>query len=676
MAIYVQLPLVEEEKPSIPAHLPLDETFPEKEANALAEKEVYNRHLYRPNTYLHKWWARRSGTLFRFILKGFVVEESRRDFYAPGGLEGRVVLDPMMGGGTTLHEAIRLGANVIGVDIDPIPVIQARATLTFRSLQAKQETFYTAWNTLRNNLISWYQTRCPICDERAEIQFVLHARRRRCACGIALFVDTLLLLDASSSSEKIWLCSNCGDVYRGEHLCTPQQPQIFPRLRTKEETRCGRCGQKYEDVVTEPFWKRYHPVALRGMCQKGHDFFKRPDTFDADLLRAAEQIVQERLDWGPDEEWHIPEGPKSRDLHRYGITSFLELFTPRQCLYLDAARKLIPALPAEDRPWFALLVSTSLEFNTLLAGYKGQSIRRPGAVRHVFAHHAYTIPYTALENNPVFPHPRSGTLLRLFRDRVERGTRWAMRPIERRFKEGKVQKIPVEGELDAGVEVTRWEELAAGQRRFLIIQADASRLNFPEGIADFVVTDPPYYDSVQYSDLSHFFRVWLRRLLPQAADWHYDPLLSAVSERGMRDAQKYAKALSGIWKNVARALKRPHGRLVFTFHHWRPEAWAALTVSLREAGFSLINCYVVLSENPVSVHIQGLKALKHDAILVLAPPGTPVSGRTWKPFSSLPFHESAAFVRACGETVGWLLQTDEVPTDQIWTYWEQLVEAS
>lgn len=30
----------------------------------------------------------------------------------------------MMGGGTILHEAIRLGANVIGYDIDPIPVLQ------------------------------------------------------------------------------------------------------------------------------------------------------------------------------------------------------------------------------------------------------------------------------------------------------------------------------------------------------------------------------------------------------------------------------------------------------------------------------------------------------------------------------------------------------------------------
>jgi len=80
-------------------------SFPEDAANELAVLERYNKHLYRPNTYLHKWWARRCGTTFRFILKQFVPDSARRDFYAPGGLEGLVVLDPMMGGGTTLHEA-------------------------------------------------------------------------------------------------------------------------------------------------------------------------------------------------------------------------------------------------------------------------------------------------------------------------------------------------------------------------------------------------------------------------------------------------------------------------------------------------------------------------------------------------------------------------------------------
>src|SRR5262245_18086895 len=104
--------------------VPIDDSFPEQAANAIGQVESFNKHLFRPNTYLHKWWARRSGSTFRFILKGLVTDPQARDYYAPGGLEGITILDPMIGGGTTLHEAIRLGANVIGFDCDPIPVLQ------------------------------------------------------------------------------------------------------------------------------------------------------------------------------------------------------------------------------------------------------------------------------------------------------------------------------------------------------------------------------------------------------------------------------------------------------------------------------------------------------------------------------------------------------------------------
>jgi len=42
-------------------------------------------------------------------LKNLAANPADRDYYIPKGLQDRVILDPMMGGGTTVHEAIRLG---------------------------------------------------------------------------------------------------------------------------------------------------------------------------------------------------------------------------------------------------------------------------------------------------------------------------------------------------------------------------------------------------------------------------------------------------------------------------------------------------------------------------------------------------------------------------------------
>ena len=150
----------------------IDNDFPEHFVDSLSRQEVFNKHLFRPNTYLHKWWARRCGSTFRTILKQFAPHSKRRDYYAPGGLEGKTVLDPMMGGGTTLHEAIRLGANVIGADIDPIPIIQARASLTEADLTDLGYAFNRFFANLYDHLGHYFQTECPTCASTTNIQYV------------------------------------------------------------------------------------------------------------------------------------------------------------------------------------------------------------------------------------------------------------------------------------------------------------------------------------------------------------------------------------------------------------------------------------------------------------------------------------------------------------------------
>ena len=648
--------------------VPIDTHFDVASADALARLESYNKHLYRPNTYLHKWWARRSGTTFRHILKQLVDDPAKQDFYVPGGLEGKVILDPMMGGGTILHEAIRMGANVIGVDIDPIPVAQATATLTIPSLSHRKVIFHQFFDALRHTLAPLYQTTCPVCDAPAETMFVLYGLRRKCSCREVLFVDSFLL--RQNHGHDVHICPLCREVYSGlGHNChqEPGQPLV-----EKGTQYCEECGSPFTDILDEPFSERYVPLVIVGACPEHDQFFK--SARQEDLVAIAEaRAVARGLTFGDPQSFRIPSGPKSDDLLRRNVTSFLDLFTPRQLLYLKHSSELLNATPEEDRLWLALLVSTSLEFNSLLCGYKGAGIRRPGAIRHVFSHHAYSFPYTALENNPVFPHTRSGTLKRLFHDRILRAGRWAIRPVERYISDGSSKKVSIRGEIDGGEPVQEWTSLAEGQRRFLVTQRDSATLDIPDGFVDHVVTDPPYYDSVQYSDLSTFFRVWLRLFLPAEAGWQYDPMASAVSPGDASGRRRYGEVLEDIWKKCYQALDKEHGRLIFTFHHWNPAAWAELTISLKRARFTLMNRWVVFSENPISVHIRNLKALKHDTILVLKPDVAKGEHCQWPEPAHIDVTDSYAFCRDCAAALGWFLSAD-VSEEHIRSKWETLLE--
>jgi hypothetical protein len=315
-----------------------------------------------------------------------------------------------------------------------------------------------------------------------------------------------------------------------------------------------------------------------------------------------------------------------------------------------------------------LLVSTSLEFNSLLCGFKGKLPRRSGAVRHTFAHHAYTFPYTALEVNPVYPERASGTLLKLFDGRIRRGRQWAQRPRERVPDELRQPFVEL-AERDEGIEVLQPAALSEGQRRFFLHQGSAACLPLADQSVDAVVTDPPYYDSVQYSDLSAFFRVWLRQLLPDEANWNYDETDAAVElEQNGRDG-RYAGLMTAIFRECRRVLRAESGRLVFTFHHWRPAAWAALTEALYEARFSLLNCYVVHAEHPLSVHVANKRALTYDAILVLAAQNT-AGLQSWERAGSINQQDGRRFCQDCGRLLGWLLEQDGftgTAIQRIWT---------
>ena len=81
----------------------------------------------------------------------------------------------------------------------------------------------------------------------------------------------------------------------------------------------------------------------------------------------------------------------------------------------------------------------------------------------------------------------------------------------------------------------------------------------------------------------------------------------------------------------------------------------------------LLNHYVVHAESPVSVHIHNMRALLHDAVLVLAPAGAGETVR-WERPSTIYQEDSEAFTRDCASLLGWLLTQNPTLAEiqQVW----------
>jgi len=100
--------------------------------SGLAEMESWRKEVYRPVYHIHKWWAKRLGSVFRSILLGSVLPEDAdlaEAFYRPHRFDRLTVLDPFMGSGTTVGEAHKLGFTAFGRDINPVACEAVRVAL-------------------------------------------------------------------------------------------------------------------------------------------------------------------------------------------------------------------------------------------------------------------------------------------------------------------------------------------------------------------------------------------------------------------------------------------------------------------------------------------------------------------------------------------------------------------
>jgi adenine-specific DNA methylase len=96
----------------------------------------------------------------------------------------------------------------------------------------------------------------------------------------------------------------------------------------------------------------------------------------------------------------------------------------------------------------------------------------------------------------------------------------------------------------------------------------------PDKSIDFVVTDPPFFDNVHYSELADFFYAW-----QQLDD------KNVVSTRNLHevqdtDAHEFARKLGRVLRECHRALADDR-LFVFTYHHSREDGWTALGADCR-----------------------------------------------------------------------------------------------
>jgi putative DNA methylase len=598
-----------------------DEDFPFEALSDIAELESWRKEVSRPLSHIHKWWAQRLGTVFRAILLATFApagSDPLKLFYAPTRLEGTVVFDPFMGSGTTLVEALKTGARAIGRDINPVAWFLVQNALALHDRKAVIREFKAIERDIAPLLRPYYVTEldggrtadvlyyfwvktlaCPACAETVELRnsyvFAQHAYAHQNPTAQAVCPHCGEINETRYDSSSV-RCQDCGRTY---------DPQAGPARGTK--AHCPHCKHEFAIAHTvratgqPPSHRLYAKLVL---LPGGAKAYMRATERDLALFAEAERALTERHD--PYPIVPIQPGYNTNQALGYNYRYWHEMFNARQLLSLSMLGDRIVAIadPAL-RNLFLCLLSGVLEFNNMFASYKGEGT---GAVRHMFSHHILKPERVPLEANLWGTPKSSGSFSTLFESRILRALDYAENPFELRLQErnGKRASAKVYDLSEAiGYEATNsYREFAEGKQLYLSC-GDSGSTDIATRSVDAVITDPPFFDNVHYSQLADFFYVWQRHFMGKGGKKALNTTRQD-NEVQNGDYLIFTERLSSVWKEAHRVLKND-GLLVFSYHHSRPEGWSSILKAIMDAGFVISAAQPIKSEMSVAMPKQQTK---------------------------------------------------------------------
>jgi adenine-specific DNA methylase len=658
---------------------PIEISFPIDQVNEIAKKEAHAKRYYRPVYTMHKWWARRLGSVFRTIILYALTDETPEiqgvrqseidehgdlpeigldnsdelwNYYLENvDFEGKTVLDPFMGGGTSIVEALRLGCNAIGGELNPVAWFIVKKQVEAVDLDDLDDAFERLEEEIGPEIKHYYETECPHCDEHnnashcdkyADAMYYFWVKLlpcRNCGEDVTLLKDHRLASSRSSMDDHYnVVCPDCWNVfqtndYRDESKCPDCKYTFVPNdsgtVSGKTYT-CPHCDEHPEMSIIESVDRYGKPkeelLAVEYYCpdtdEKG---YKSVTKFDRERFSEASNELGAKWDDLPFPTQERYKGSSDR-ARNHGYETYDQMFNDRQLLCLSKILKAIGDIEDQNIKEFLLLAfSSATEFNNMLCEYN----RTANKLEGVYKRHTILSRHQPIENNIWGTAYGRGTFSGEF-DKMRAGKSFCTNPYEKYVENGETKQRDGVGKIEGyftddpshlgepvdGVDGATYNvHLRCGTSEYLPIDDQS---------VDAVITDPPYYDNVMYAEVADFYYVWLKQVLEDEYDHFTAELTPKASEivsdpaknvETYRDEDHFITGLTNVFAESQDKLK-DEGIMAFTFHHKETEGWSSVLRSVLDAGFYVTALYPIRGEMRGSTHIHDKANIEYDMIVV------------------------------------------------------------
>lgn len=562
-----------------------------------------------------------AATIPQFISTATRLTEAAQHALAPDRPSRPFVLDPFCGGGAIPLEALRVGADAFASDVNPVPALLNRVTLEFapryRERLVEGVRRWGAWvagEALRR-LRAYY----PTDADGAQPVTYLWARTIRCegpGCGaeVPLLRSLWLARKGKKSVALRYVIDSAARKVDFEIIHGVRADTVGKGTSKGGAATCPVCSYTtpVESVRTQMYAKRggagdARLLAVLANTTNGRQY-RRPTEHDLRAVASASAEL-ERRKRNPGtlrDAALVPDGEINHlrgffNIVLYGITTWGDLFSPRQALALTTLCELVRDLPgsdlAPDDPDLAAAIRTALAL-----------IVDRVAVR--------------CTSNCIWD-ATTECIMQVFNQGQALPARWEFAEMCPALDEGSGWTTSVEYTLKV------LEHLGSLPRSASVQVASATHHPLPDDSADAVITDPPYYAAIPYADLSDFFYSWLKRSLSTHLDEYLRGPLVAKDEELVSLAHRAAmyRHKDNAWFESQMKLACQEGRRVCTpsglgvwvFANKETEAWEAMLGALIDAGWIVTASWPIDTESGNRLRAKDSAALASSVHLVCRP---------------------------------------------------------
>lgn len=578
------------------------------------------------------------------------------------------VLDPTAGGGSIPFEAARLGCHVIANDLNPVATGIEIATVEYpikygislakdiikygtrlsQIVSEKTKVFYNFEKPFgsekqqllricggsselfgkydvpeidQQGLLYYREVTCPHCGERAPLLNAFALQKKDNGWMVVPHIETV------EGKKRVRFVPVRLHALKSGELVGPNGEKPDEGTETDGVGKCIFCGQAIEsDEIKRQaqgistFGKMtdmlYCIAAVREQPKLDKDgkistyssgpdkgkirtekitFFREPTKRDFEALDKAEESLKENWDhWEsmdliPTE--RIPEGHKTAEPLRVGMDRWCDMFTSRQLIGLlttvEELRSMIPLILREQGNergtaivhYLQYAIDKCINYNSRQTPW--HSTR--GVMSSAFVRHDFSFKWTFGEM--VYTGPN--TVLQ-----------WGLENVVKAYRE-------------------LCELVPRNRGNITILNGSAASMSIDDSSVDVICMDPPYYNNVQYAELSDFFYVWQKRVFNDLYPELFSRRLTNKKDEAVanpaRDGsaakanEAYESLMSEIFAECRRVIK-DDGIMVLMFTHKTQEAWETLTQALIQNGWIITSAFPVESEDLKGIHHRDVAA--------------------------------------------------------------------